>query len=120
MDHKFWGDFCGITREGMRQSGISLREMCRRTGTDPSLMSKVLSGKRNPPLDDETIAKMSEALELDPACLFVALGKLPPAWRRICRDHSLFEKADTVITGANHAAAAQPGTGQRDIPEELL
>ena len=114
-----WGDFCGLAREGMRRTGISLRELCRRAQLDPSLMSKVFSGKRNPPFADESIEKMAAALELDPATLFVALGKLPSAWRKLAQDQTLFEKADALVTGNSRPVRRQV-MAQAPIPEELL
>ncbi|MDD2772409.1 MAG: helix-turn-helix transcriptional regulator [Elusimicrobiales bacterium] len=127
---QYAGVFRDLVRGGMERKGFSLRELCRRSSLDPSLMSKVFAGKRNPPLDDAAIEGIADALELDCAALFVSVGRLPDAWRGLAQDGELFKKVDDLVCGrlrpaprvkaASRSAAGTSKPPRRQLPDELL
>jgi transcriptional regulator with XRE-family HTH domain len=121
--------FRALLLGGMECKAISLRELCRRSRTDPSLLSKIISGKRNPPLDDAAIENIASALDLNPAELHVAAGRLPESWRELAENRELFEQVDALVCGTRPAAAptakkpeqsAPRPAAKRHLPDELL
>lgn len=64
-------------KKGLKESGISMRELARKSGLDVSFLSKILSGKRNPPSKEEDIRKIAKALDIKPEILIFAAGKIP-------------------------------------------
>ena len=117
-----WGDFSALLKTGMRKKGISLRELCRRAKVDPSFLSKVFAGKRNPPLDGETLSGLARALDLRPSEIFVSVGRIPSEWERIRTERGLFEKVNRIIAGGgDDNYAEQPVTEHlENMPDELL
>lgn len=89
--------FAALVKSRLTEKKISLRELCRRSDMDPSLLSKALVGKRNPPSDDGTLTRLARALDISPAELFVSAGKIPREWRRIQSDRELFENVCRVM-----------------------
>ncbi|NLO92086.1 MAG: helix-turn-helix transcriptional regulator [Elusimicrobia bacterium] len=124
--------FAGLVQEGMRVKNLSLRALCRKAGVDPSLMSKILAGKRNPPDDDAVIDSMARSLELDPVELYVSVDRLPPQWRSVGSNPELFEAVRELLEGGRRApraavlppiratSAPSEKTVQDSMPEELL
>lgn len=104
-------------RSGMKRKGFTLRELCRRAGVDPSLLSKVFSGKRNPPLQDSALLKICEELELSSAEVFVSAGRLPPGWRQAFSNRAVFERAVSVIEG-RPVSSSRPDSHR--LEDELL
>ena len=116
----------------MKAKGLSLRALCRLAGVDPSLMSKILAGKRNPPEDDAVLRALALSLDLDPVALSVSVGRIPPEWRAIRSNRSVFEAVRGLVEGApaygrpaTHPAPAAPAEvetarEQTQMPEELL
>jgi transcriptional regulator with XRE-family HTH domain len=120
--------FARAVAEAMTRRGLGLRELCRRAGVDPSLLSKMLSGKRPPPSDQETLARLARALELDVVELVVAAGVLPAQWDALRRDPSLLRAVHRLASGAAAPAApaapnaprSRPVEKPRGLSEELL
>lgn len=124
--------FAELVLGRMKAKTLSLRALCRLAGVDPSLMSKILAGKRNPPEDDAVLHALALALDLDPVALSVSVGRIPPEWRAIRSDRSLFEAVRGLVEGAptarppapRHASAApvalETVQQQAQLPEELL
>jgi len=108
-----------LVLEGMRGKNISLRALCREAGVDPSLMSKILAGKRNPPEDDAVIDSMARSLDLDPVELYVSVDRLPPQWRSVGSNPSLFAAVRTLLEGEGRAARPLPVQSRvsRELPE---
>ena len=102
--------FARAVAAAMTRRGVGLRELCRRAAVDPSLLSKMLSGKRPPPSDQETLARLARALELDVVELIVAAGVLPAQWDALRRDPSLLRAVHRLASrGVAPAAADAPG-----------
>lgn len=69
--------FNRAVKKGLKDKDISMRELARNSGLDVSFLSKMLSGKRNPPSREEDIRKMAKALEIKPEILIFAAGRIP-------------------------------------------
>lgn len=92
--------FARLVSDALARRGLGLRELCRRAKLDPSLISKVLAGKRSPPWDEAGLRRLAEALELDAAQLAVAAGRLPAEWAALSRDEELLRRVSALVTGA--------------------
>ncbi|MBI4054545.1 MAG: helix-turn-helix transcriptional regulator [Elusimicrobia bacterium] len=119
-------------REGMRAKGIGLRDFCRQVNLDPSFFSKVLSGKRSPPSEEQVLRRMSEVLELDPLELILSAGRIPaelssqvarPGFSSQLRVWLSRPPLATKARGESDSVqrrAAPPQDFRRDLAEELL
>ena len=92
--------FSKLVVEAMSRRGLGLRELCRQANLDPSFMSKVLAGKRNPPSEDDVLRRLAVALDVNPVELFVAAGRLPSEWKAIINDPELLRRVDAMATSA--------------------
>lgn len=92
--------FSRLVSGALERRGLGLRELCRRAKLDPSLISKVLAGKRSPPWDEAGLRRLAEALELDAAQLAVAAGRLPAEWEALGRDPELLRRVSALVTGS--------------------
>jgi transcriptional regulator with XRE-family HTH domain len=111
----------------MRERGLGLRALCREAGLDPSFFSKVLSGKRSPPAEEDALRRVAAALGVDAPRLIVSAGRIPGEWRRILDDEGLFSAVHEVVTGRRPAPAAEAFAlplrrrpAERAFGEELL
>jgi transcriptional regulator with XRE-family HTH domain len=102
--------FARLVSDALARRGLGLRELCRQAKLDPSLISKVLAGKRSPPWDEDGLRRLAAALELDAAQLSVAAGRLPAEWEPLNRDPELLRRVTALVTGepARRAPAARP------------
>ena len=94
--------------DSMRRQGISLRELCRLSGLDPSFFSKVLGGKRNPPSDEGALRRLARALSLDARWLIVCAGRIPAEWESLSRDKLVFGRVANVVAGNRPARLPPP------------
>jgi transcriptional regulator with XRE-family HTH domain len=85
--------------DGLKKRGLTLRELCRAVRIDPSFFSKVLAGKRSPPVEEDVLRRIAAALELDAAELVVSAGRIPAEWAGIVTDTELFERVHAAATG---------------------
>jgi len=121
-----WCDFKQLVEAGLKRRGISLRELCRRAGTDASYLSKVLAGKRNLPEQQAVLSGLAEALEVSPEVIYLAVGRIPPSWETLRRDRAAFNSVNGFLSGGAQLPAAganKAGPAVRygeAIPEELL
>jgi len=97
--------FARLVSEAMSRRGLGLRELCRRAELDPSFLSKVLAGKRNPPSEEEPLRRLARALELDPVELIVSAGRIPADWGALWSDAELLRAVHAVATGERRAPA---------------
>lgn len=126
--------FARLLSDALARRGLGLRELCRRAQLDPSLISKVLAGKRGPPWDEDGLRRLAEALELDPALLAVAAGRLPAGWEPLASDPELLRRVSALVCGSGSPrpraappAAPRPAARPAQLPaprpalsEELL
>jgi transcriptional regulator with XRE-family HTH domain len=96
--------FPRLVTEAMARKGLGLREACRRAGLDPSFLSKVLAGKRNPPSEEETLRRLAQTLGLDEVELIVSAGLIPSDWGALCSDPELLRAVHAVATGGRRPA----------------
>jgi transcriptional regulator with XRE-family HTH domain len=120
--------FSRLVSDAMARRGLGLRELCRRAEVDPSFLSKVLAGKRNPPTDEDVLRRVAGALELDAVEVIVSAGLIPTDWRALWSDPGLVRAVHAVATGgrsprrAETPAPARPVAARqtRSLSEELL
>lgn len=91
--------FSRLVAAAMERRGVGLRELCRRAELDPSFLSKVLAGKRNPPSEEKTLRRVASALELDPVEVIVSAGLIPSDWGALRSDPGLLRAVHAVATG---------------------
>jgi transcriptional regulator with XRE-family HTH domain len=96
----------------MARRGLGLRELCRRAGLDPSFVSKVLAGKRNPPSEEGPLRRVAVALELDPVEVIVSAGLIPTDWGALWSDAELVRAVHSVATRTRPA----PSRAERAAP----
>jgi len=70
----------------MAARGLGLRALCRAVRLDPSFFSKVLSGKRSPPGEDDVLRSLAAVLGVDPVRLILSTGRLPAEMESLWRD----------------------------------
>lgn len=99
--------FSRLVSDALERRGLGLREFCRRADLDPSFVSKVLSGKRNPPSEEAPLRRVAEALELDPVEVIVSAGLIPTDWGALWSDAELLRAVHSVATGA-HPVSRRP------------
>ena len=58
-------EFRALILEAMERQGYSLRETARLAGMSPSYLSRVLTGKREPP-SDGTLIELAQVLDIAP------------------------------------------------------
>lgn len=100
--------FSRLVSAAMARRGMGLRELCRRADLDPSFLSKVLAGKRNPPSEEKPLRRLAAALELDPVELIVSAGLIPADWRAVRFDAELLRAVHAVATGGRPGRRAEP------------
>jgi lambda repressor-like predicted transcriptional regulator len=69
-------------KEALKKKGWSMRKAAREAGLDSSFLSKVLSGKRNPPSDERIIVSLAQKLDLDPDSLVIYAGRIPAKYQK--------------------------------------
>ena len=106
--------FAGVVARAMRERGVTLRALCREVGLDASFFSKVLAGKRSPPVEEDVLRRIAAALGLEPAELVVAAGRIPAEWRGLWGDSALFAAMHSLAAGAPPAAKARPAPAKRE------
>lgn len=97
--------FSRLVVDAMKLRGLGLRELCRQAKLDPSFLSKVLTGKRNPPSEEEVLRRMAAVLETDAVQLFVAAGRIPSEWKSLIDDPDLLRRVHVM---AHSAAPRKP------------
>ncbi len=100
--------FAGRVLDAMRLRGVTLRQLCRDVELDASFFSKVLSGKRSPPVEEEVLRRIARRLELDPAELVVCAGRIPEEWQRLWADAALFRDVHALASSGAPDRAARP------------
>ncbi len=109
--------FASLVTRGLKERGLTLRALCRAAELDPSFFSKVLSGKRSPPSEEEVLRRIAALLGMDPAELIVSAGRIPAEWRALWEDPELLRDIHSRMLEAASApprpAAASP-KGSRD------
>ncbi|MDD5304838.1 MAG: helix-turn-helix transcriptional regulator [Elusimicrobia bacterium] len=93
--------FSRLVTAAMSRRGLGLRELCRQARLDPSFLSKVLTGKRNPPAEEEVLRRIAAVLETDAVELFVAAGRIPAEWRGLTTNGELLRRVDAIANSGH-------------------
>ena len=115
--------FAELVRARMAEGGLGLRELCRDAGLDASFFSKVLAGKRSPPAEEDVLRRLAERLDVDPARLIVAAGRVPESWGALWTEAGAFEAVDSILTRRKsswHASARSESRPAVRLEDELL
>ena len=117
--------FSRLVGTAMARQGLGLRELCRRSGIDPSFFSKVLAGKRNPPSEEAPLRRLAAALQLNPIEIIVAAGLIPADWSALSSDpellravHALAGRGERMLPRRSAPVIDRPRPSS--LPEELL
>lgn len=102
--------FSRIVVDAMARRGLGLRELCRQAKLDPSFLSKVLAGKRNPPAEEDVLRRIAVALETDAVELFVAAGRIPSEWKSLTTNIDLLRRVDALANSRSTRQAPAPFT----------
>ncbi len=89
--------FSRLVTDAMARRGLGLRELCRQAKLDPSFLSKVLTGKRNPPSEEDTLRRIANILETDAVELFIAAGRIPSEWKSLSNNPELLRRVDAMM-----------------------
>ena len=93
--------FSRLVTDAMARRGLGLRELCRQAGLDPSFLSKVLTGKRNPPAEEDVLRRIAAVLETDAVTLFVAAGRIPTEWKSLTNNPELLRRVDAMANSGH-------------------
>ena len=74
--------FIKAVKEALKRKGWSMRKAAREAGLDSSFLSKVLSGKRNPPSGEKVIIRLAQQLDIDPVSLVIYAGRIPAKYQK--------------------------------------
>lgn len=100
--------FAGMVCAGLKRRGVTLRQLCRTVSLDPSFFSKVLSGKRSPPMEEEVLRRIAAELEIGAAELIVSAGRIPSEWSALWRDRELFARMNSLAQEGAQLRFAPP------------
>jgi len=102
--------FVNVVCEEMKKKKIGIRELARRTGLDPSYISKMLQGKRNPPFNEININKIAEVLDINADVLTIYSGRIPSNLQKLFESREFINKiaakkisADTMLPLINRS-----------------
>lgn len=87
--------FYQLIKISLKDRGMSLRELARRSNLDVSFLSKILSGKRNPPSSEKDIRRMAKVLGITPESLIFAAGRIPLSYQEYFSDKKFI---DSIIS----------------------
>ncbi|MFC2091401.1 helix-turn-helix domain-containing protein [Elusimicrobiota bacterium] len=122
--------FIDMLKCAIENSGISLRELARQTDLDVSFLSKVLSGKRNPPSSEKDINKIARVLQMNSDRLMFSAGRIPKKFLELFNDDRFIKtlqqwrrdpqvKLDVPIRGVDKKTRISKRS-IRTIEDELL
>lgn len=109
--------FTRLVVEAMKLRGLGLRELCRQAKLDPSFLSKVLAGKRNPPSEEDVLRRIASVLGTDAVTLFVAAGRIPDEWKSLHNNPDLLSRVDAM---ARSRSTQAPALSQIRAPSKVL
>ena len=110
-------EFIKLIKNGLNDTGLSMRELARRSGLDVSFLSKILNGKRNPPSSEKDIRKIARILELDPGKLVFAAGKIPAEFQEIFNDEQIVNR---IMEMKNPSARKKKSAADKKMNPKLL
>lgn len=90
--------FINAVKEALKRKGWSMRRAAREAGLDSSFLSKVLSGKRNPPSDERVIVRLAQKLDVDPDSLVIYAGRIPAKYQKELEKPGALELLSGTLT----------------------
>jgi transcriptional regulator with XRE-family HTH domain len=131
-------DFIQKIFVALKEKKVTLKKVSSYAGIDISYLSKILSGKRNPPDDEETIVKIAKILDIDEDELIFSAGRIPKKYQKnfsnkeflknvlllikkdINKDVPLMEKVTENVSLKKEIKKLQPDLVEQKISDELL
>ena len=83
--------FGKVIKDGLKRNHVSLRSLSRQVGLDPSFLSKVLAGKRNPPAEERSLVRIARYLNCDADKLVLSAGRIPKKYQTARNRQKLLE-----------------------------
>ena len=111
-------EFIILIDDALKTNRLSLRELSRRTSLDVSFLSKILSGKRNPPSSEKDIVKMAQILKINPERLLFSAGRIPSSLQNKFNDENFIE--ELLSTSELKHKTVPPVSRVSVIEDELL
>jgi transcriptional regulator with XRE-family HTH domain len=122
---EFHTTFIKAVKQALKKKGWSMRRAAREAGLDSSFLSKVLSGKRNPPSEEKVIVRLAQKLDIDPDSLIIYAGRIPAKYQKdlekpeviklLSRAHTLTE-VEAAVPRLKKVRKVSP----KEMPDELL
>jgi transcriptional regulator with XRE-family HTH domain len=97
--------FSQLVRQQMKAHRLSIRAVCRRAEVDPSFFAKVLRGERTPPDSERVLRRLAEALSVEPARLFLSVGRIPSEWQGRAQEPEILKSLSALFAGKKPAPA---------------
>jgi transcriptional regulator with XRE-family HTH domain len=120
-------EFINLVKVHLEKNRCSLRELARQCNLDVSFLSKILSGKRNPPSSEKDIRKIAEVLKINSDRLLFAAGRIPSNFQKIFNNEnfvgkliSLNQSGDTASMSKLEDYIKPSGHKSFEIEDELL
>ncbi|NLB35405.1 MAG: helix-turn-helix transcriptional regulator [Elusimicrobia bacterium] len=108
-------------KRALKKQNMSLRALARQSSLDVSFISKMLSGKRNPPSNEKDIARIAQALSLDSDRLILLAGRIPLSLQKHLADEKFIENIisySPVYSSEKHES--QSYGSDYELEDELL
>jgi len=86
--------------ERLGNKKMNYTELCRKVGMDKALLSRYVNGKQPPPIKEDVLKKLGDALDLDWHVLQVEsmIDRLPPNLQSILRNAMVRQLLDIFST----------------------
>jgi transcriptional regulator with XRE-family HTH domain len=75
-------DFIEKISKAIKEKKFTLKKVSSYAGIDTSYLSKILSGQRNPPYDEDVIIKIAQILDINEDELLFSAGKIPQKFQK--------------------------------------
>ncbi|MCS7151745.1 MAG: helix-turn-helix domain-containing protein [Endomicrobia bacterium] len=125
-------EFIQKIAEAIERKKCTLKDVARYANIDISYLSRILSGKRNPPYKEEVIRRIAKYLNIDEEELIFSAGKIPAKYQRYFSNSANISKiikyfsTESIkdkIPNKNHLEVNPPQAQNfesTDTPDELL
>lgn len=91
----------------IKEKGLTLKEVAKYSGIDVSYLSRILTGKRNPPYDENVIRKIAKILGIDEDELVFSAGKIPKKYQQYFSSKEDIEKILSLLKNKKYLQQRQ-------------
>lgn len=111
-------DFIQKITDALKRKHYTLKDVADYAGIDVSYLSRILSGKRNPPHKEDVIRRIAKCLEIDEDELIFLAGKVPQKYQQYFCDISNVTKLVEYLRG-KILQKEKPSTEQQITKDKL-